>query len=72
MTYRRYAHNRPSSSGIALSSSTGWFSVHDENGEQVGTRVFQSFVRAAEWATSSTGRTWPELKEEGYRIWGGA
>jgi len=63
--------NEPSSTGIAMRSSTDWFAVVDENGETVTDRLFGSSMRAAEWASAKFGKTWPELHALGFTVRGG-
>jgi len=63
--------NEPSSTGIALRSSTGWYAVVDEDGETVTNRLFGSCFRAAEWACDKYGRTWPQLHAMGFTVRGG-
>jgi hypothetical protein len=64
--------DEPSSSGVALRSSTGWFAVVDESGENVaGGRLFGSAFRAAEWAAERYGKRWPELVALGFSVRGG-
>jgi hypothetical protein len=67
----RNSVNEPSSSGVALRSSTGWFAVVDENGETVTNRLWGSSMRAAEWACGKFGKTWPELHSIGFTVRGG-
>jgi hypothetical protein len=64
--------DEPTSSGVALQTSTGWYAVHDERGETVGGRLFSSSFRAAEWAMQKFGKPWPELHAIGFTVQGGA
>lgn len=63
--------NEPSSTGIAMRSSTDWFAVVDEHGDMVGNRLFGSSLRAAEWAIEKFGKPWPELHAIGFTVRGG-
>lgn len=67
----RASVNEPSTSGVAFSSSTGWYAVVDENGETLTDRLWGSSIRAAEWATEKFGKTWPELRALGFTVRGG-
>lgn len=67
----RNSVNEPSSSGVAMRSSTGWFAVVDENGETVSNRLFGSSLRAAEWASQKFEKPWPALHAIGFTVRGG-
>ena len=67
----RNSINEPSSSGVALRSSTGWFGVVDKHGETVTDRLWGSSMRAAEWASEKFRVPWPELHRQGYTVRGG-
>lgn len=63
--------DKPSSSGVALHSSTGWYAVYDKTGASVGNRIFGSSFRAAEWASAEFDKPWPALHADGFTVWGG-
>ena len=63
--------NEPSSTGVAMRSSTGWFAVVDKKGETVSDRLWGSSLRAAEWASNEFRIPWPELHRQGYTVRGG-
>lgn len=67
----RNSVNEPSSSGVAMRSSTGWFGVCDEHGELVTGRLWGSSLRAAEWASQKFEKPWPELQKLGFTVRGG-
>jgi hypothetical protein len=67
----RNSVNEPSSSGVAMRSSTGWFAVVDEKGETVTDRLWGSSMRAAEWASQKFEKPWPELHALGFTVRGG-
>lgn len=68
----RNSVNEPTSSGVALRSSTGWFAVVNEKGKTIfGGRLFGSSFRAAEWASERLGKTWRQLHKLGFTVRGG-
>lgn len=67
----RNSINEPSSSGVAMRSSSGWFGVVDKSGERVGDQLFGSSFRAAEWVSNLFNLPWPELHRQGYTVRGG-
>jgi len=67
----RNSINEPSSSGVAMRSSTGWFAVVDKNGDTVGEKLFGSSLRAAEWVSNRFNVPWPDLHRQGYTVRGG-
>ncbi len=72
MTRGSRAINEPSSSGVAMRSSTGWFAVVDKDGKTIfGGRLFGSNFRAAEWASERLGKPWPQLHKLGFSVRGG-
>lgn len=68
----RNSINEPSSTGIAMRSSTGWFSLETPEGFEPIDRLWGSCFRAAEWAMEKFGKTWPELHALGFTVRGGA
>jgi hypothetical protein len=67
----RNSINEPSSSGVALKSSTGWFGIETPEGFEKIHRLWGSGLRAAEWATEKFGKSWPELHALGFTVRGG-